>query len=154
MIYNAFISYSHSANNKLARALQRSLQSFAKPWYRRSKISVFLDRTDLAASPGLWPSIERSLEQSDFFILLASPESAASPWVNREVGFWLESCSPDTLLIALTHGQMVWDGVAGGFNWDKTNALPETLRCRFSAEPQWVDLRELEERQNHCRVGW
>ena len=33
--YDAFISYSHAADGKLAPNLQDALQRFAKPWYRR-----------------------------------------------------------------------------------------------------------------------
>ena len=35
-----------------------------------------------------WGSIEAALKGSRFFILLASPESARSVWVQREVAFW------------------------------------------------------------------
>ena len=32
--YRAFISYSHTADNRIAIALQAALHRFAKPWYR------------------------------------------------------------------------------------------------------------------------
>jgi hypothetical protein len=59
---------------------------------------LFRDDTSLSATPHLWPMIEQALGQSRHFLLLASPEAAASRWVNKEVAFWLENNSVDTLL--------------------------------------------------------
>ena len=41
----------------------------------------------------------RSLGESEYFLLLASPQAAASNWVQQEVAFWLQHRSPGTLLI-------------------------------------------------------
>jgi hypothetical protein len=38
----------------------------------------------------MWPSIEQALGQPRFLILLATPEAAAWPWVNKAVAYWLE----------------------------------------------------------------
>jgi hypothetical protein len=75
--YDAFISYNHSADRRLAEALQRGLYRFAAPFPGRRAVSLFRDETHLSASPGLWPTIERALDASAWFILLASPEAAA-----------------------------------------------------------------------------
>ena len=48
MKYDAFISYSHSADGRLAPAVQSGLQRLARPWYRRSALRVFRDETGLA----------------------------------------------------------------------------------------------------------
>jgi hypothetical protein len=113
MLYKAFISYSHAADGKLAPALQSALHRFAKPWWRLRSMRVFRDRTNLAANPHLWPSIERALGESEYLLLFASPQSAGSRWVEREVTWWLTQ-SPheqplERLLILLTHGELVWD---------------------------------------------
>jgi MTH538 TIR-like domain (DUF1863) len=97
--YDAFVSYSHAADGQLAPALQAGLQGLGKPWYRRRVLRVFRDKTSLSASPELWPSIERALAASRYFILLASPEAARSHWVDQEVRWWLEHRSPATTLI-------------------------------------------------------
>ena len=89
MRYDAFISYSHAADGKLAPALQSALQRFAKPWYRRRALHIFRDQTSLAATPELWPTIQAALDDAKYFLLLASPEAAQSKWVRREVGHWL-----------------------------------------------------------------
>jgi hypothetical protein len=43
MQYAAFLSYSHTADGKLAPALQSALYQFAKPWYRLRAVRVFRD---------------------------------------------------------------------------------------------------------------
>ncbi len=138
--YRAFISYSHAVDGKLAPALQNGLQQFAKRWNKLRAIRIFRDQTSLSANPGLWSSIERALAESDFFILLASPEAARSEWVAREVGYWLEHRNLSRLLVAVTDGDLVWDGVTG-LDWERTTALPPVLRGHFREEPRYVDLR-------------
>ena len=138
--YSAFISYSHALDGRLAPALDDALERFAKPWFRRRALHVFRDETSLSANPGLWPSIEAALASSEFFILLASPEAAWSPWVNREVQYWCEHKPRDTLLIALTARTLVWDPDAGDFDWTRTTALPPALEHRLSDEPRHIDL--------------
>ena len=139
-IYDAFVSYSHAKDKPIAAALQSVIQTLGKPWYRRRALRVFRDDTSLSATPQLWPSIEQALGNSRFLILLASPDAAASPWVNKEVAFWLDTRSADTLLIALTDGELAWDNAAGDFVRRERMPLPPALTGRFAAEPKWVDL--------------
>jgi hypothetical protein len=107
--YDAFISYSHAADGQLAPALQTGLQSLGKPWYRRRALRVFRDKTSLSATPELWPTIEQALAGSRFFVVLASPEAAASRWVDQEVDWWRAHRSASTVLIGLTGGSLAWD---------------------------------------------
>ena len=81
--YKAFISYSHAVDGKLAPALHDALHRFAKPWYRPRALRVFHDQANLAANPGLWSSIQAALADSEFLVLLASPQAAQSEWVAR-----------------------------------------------------------------------
>jgi hypothetical protein len=97
-VYDAFISYSHAQDRLIADALQREMQRFGVPWYRHRPLPpgspaqvgslrpllVFRDITNLAATPGLWPDIERALGMSEWFILMASPAAARSPWVRKK----------------------------------------------------------------------
>jgi tetratricopeptide (TPR) repeat protein len=139
--YDAFISYSHARDKPIASALQSVLQRLGKPWYKRRSLRVFRDDTSLSATPHLWPTIEMALHDSRFLILLASPESASSPWVQKEVAYWLENKSIETLLIAVTQGSLSWDALKGDFSWSESPPLPVALKGRFSNEPRWVDLR-------------
>lgn len=140
--YDAFISYSHARDRGIATALQDVVQRLGKPWYRRRALRVFRDDTSLAATPALWPSIVDALDGSRFLILLASPEAAASRWVDREVAHWLAHRGADTLLLALTAGELNWDEAAGDFAWSAQTPLPPALKGRFAHEPRWVDVRD------------
>src|SRR5882757_56750 len=143
--YDAFISYSHTKDRALAAALQAVKQKLGKPWYLRRALRVFRDDTSLAATPQLWSSIEAALSQSRYLVLLASPEAAASPWVQKEVAYWLEHKSTDTLLIALADGTLAWDYDAGDFYWSDNSPLPAVLQGRFANEPKWVDVSAFRE---------
>jgi hypothetical protein len=101
---------------------------------------VFRDDTSLSATPQLWPTIEQALAESRYLIVLASPEAAASPWVNKEIAWWLEHKSTDALLVAVTDGALSWDGAANDFASRDPTSLPPVLKGRFAAEPKWVDL--------------
>jgi WD40 repeat protein len=139
--YKAFISYSHGADNRLAPALRTALHGFAKPWYRLRAMRVFRDETGLAITSALWPSIEAALLDSEYFLLLASPDAAASEWVQREVACWLDRRPADHLLIALTHGEIRWNDAVHDFDWNGTDALPPRLSKAFDQVPKYVDLR-------------
>ncbi len=138
--YDAFLSYGHAADGRLAPAVARCLHRLAKPWNRRRAMRVFRDQASLSANPDLWATIEAALGNSRYFVLLASPDGARSPWVGREVAYWRAHRHPDTFLIALTAGEIHWDHRRGDFDWARTTALPEQLRGWFAAEPLWVDL--------------
>jgi WD40 repeat protein len=136
--YDAFFSYSHAADGRLAPALQSGLQRFAKPWYRPRALHVFRDETGLATNPHLWSSIQTALDESEWFVLLASREAASSPWVDREVRRWLTTKPHDHLLAVVTDGGFDWDVAAHGLIGD---AVPAGLREAVHEEPRFLDLR-------------
>ncbi|MGC2300239.1 MAG: TIR domain-containing protein [Acidobacteriaceae bacterium] len=139
--YQAFLSYSHEADATLAASLQSSLSRLAKPWYRVRSMRIFLDKSSLSANPALGQSIQDALGQSEHFLLLASPASAASHWVHREVEWWLQNRSAAKLILCLTGGEITWDDHAADFDWEKTTAIPSSLKGTFPAEPLYADFR-------------
>ncbi|ALN61909.1 WD domain, G-beta repeat family protein [Lysobacter antibioticus] len=141
MSYKAFISYSHAADGKLAPAVQRALHRVAKPWYRLRTMRVFRDQTNLAASPRLWTSIESALKETEFFLYMASPTAAQSPWVQKEVDWWLKNRSPERFLILLTEGDIAWSEVKQDLDWTATTALPQQMAGALAEEPLYTDLR-------------
>ena len=140
MLYKAFISYSHATDGKLAPAVQHALHRIAKPWHRLRTMRVFRDQTNLATSPGLWTSIESALREAEFFLYMASPTAAQSPWVQKEVEWWLKNRSWQTFLILLTDGSIAWDNTKQNMDWTVTNALPRQLANAFPEEPLYTDL--------------
>jgi len=139
--YDAFISYSHAADGRLAPAVQRALHRIARPWYRRRALRVFRDKTSLAVTPAVWPTIETALKESRYLVVLASPDAARSEWVEMEITWWLNNRSTDTLLIVLTAGNIRWNTSGRDFYPEFSDALPSCLLGRFPQEPLWVDLR-------------
>jgi WD40 repeat protein len=138
LAYDAFISYSHAADGRLAPALQSGLQRLAKPWYRLRALRVFRDETGLSTNPHLWSSIAAALDESERFVLLASPESASSPWVDKEIAHWLDTKSADRILSVVTSGDWGWDPIACRLVGD---AVPERLALALVEEPRHLDLR-------------
>ncbi|MFT3705255.1 MAG: TIR domain-containing protein [Agriterribacter sp.] len=140
-MYNAFISYSHGSDLLFAPALQSALQNFAKPWYKKRNLEIFRDESNLSASPLLWKNITAALDAAQFLILLASPASEKSLWVNKEVEYWLQHKTVDTILIVLTEGNMDWDNEHNGFLHPDQNALPPVLDGAFDSAPFYIDMR-------------
>ena len=151
--YDAFISYSHAVDGELARDLQHGLERLSKPWYRRKPfMRVFRDETSFTPGADLGDKIVGALDSADHLVLLLSPESARSPWVNAELTHWLRTKSKDDITIVITE----WDGPEGveqpkslssaaaepnlrDFDWDGED-VPRALRGQY-AEPLAVDMR-------------
>ena len=101
---------------------------------------LVLTGTPLGANPRLCRSLEDSLRRSEFYILLASPGSALSPWVGQELSFWLGSRGCAQLLIVQTAGSIIWIPAAKDFDWSQTHALNgKVLSGKFAEAPLWVD---------------
>lgn len=145
--YDAFISYSHAADGALAPSLRNGLQRFATPWRVFGltnpirSLQIFQDHASLAANPALWPTIESALSSAQWFILLASPEAAQSPWVAKEVEYWRSNKDPAKLLIVQTDGEIAWDPQANDFDLTQTTTLPRQLAGAYPHEPRWIDAR-------------
>jgi WD40 repeat protein len=138
--YDAFISYSQQADLQLAQVLSRDMRRFAHKPLRVRALRIYRDHENLAAHPDLWAKVSDALEQSRYFVLMATPAAAGSRWVRREVGYWQRNRDPSTFLIVHTGGEIVWDETTEDFDWDKTTALPQQLRGWFPAQPGWVPL--------------
>ena len=89
--HRAFISYSQ-ADMTAARRLQRWLEAYklprraAKSTSRPRRIGkLFRDETDLSGAADLGDALKTALDTSEALIVLCSPDSAKSEWVNREI---------------------------------------------------------------------
>jgi WD40 repeat protein len=139
--FDAFVSYSHATDNRIAPSIVEGLRNFAKPWYKLRALRVFRDETSLPASAGLLQDIQAGLAESNFFILLASPGAARSKWVDRELRYWLAERPVTNLLIALTDGTLLWNDALHVFDQQASSSLPPALQKAFDDEPRIVDLR-------------
>lgn len=141
MAYDAFISYSHLADEHLAPVVRKGLHRFAKPWNRGPILNVFLDNESLSAGDALSPAIESALRDARYLILLASYEAARpNGWVEKEIKWWMDHKEVEKLLIVVTAGTLKWSEESNDFEWSDATPLPELLRGRFKKEPIYVDL--------------
>src|SRR5882724_7860007 len=110
--YDAFISYRHvEPDRRWAKWLHKSLETYRVPSRLvrergvRPRIErVFRDEEELPASADLSKEIDRALEQSRFLIVICSPRTPASRWVNKEVQRFREMGRHDRILALLIEG--------------------------------------------------
>lgn len=138
--YHGFMSYSHSADAKLAPILQRAIQAINSTWFGLRSTWLFRDDTGFGPTDDLWGKLQEALDQSRFFILLASPAAEKSDWVKREVRYWL-ALERGLPIIILTEGTISWDAAGSDFDWASSTALPRLLSRKYASEPKSVDLR-------------
>ena len=123
--YDAFISYKHGAvDSAAARALQKNLEHFRAPLLsgiglpgmsshekadRPKKTGrirrVFLDDGELSACAAFGSHIREALKKSRWLIIICSPETKRSPWVNLEIETFLEYHDRDHILAVMTSGE-------------------------------------------------
>ncbi|AKZ58756.1 putative membrane protein [Streptomyces ambofaciens ATCC 23877] len=141
--YGVFLSYSGDRDRRWLPQLRHEIEKQSRPWYKPPRIRVFLDKTGVSIGPELWGKIEAGLARSDWLVVLASPEARASKWVDREIAWWLEHRSAQTILLVVTAGRLVWDERQGDWDPELSTALPARLAGKFQQEPVWktVDLR-------------
>jgi hypothetical protein len=93
--YWAFISYSH-ADEEWAKWLHKSLETYRVPRklvgrkapageIPRRLFPIFRDRDELPGASDLGGKIKEALSQSRSLIVICSPKSAVSRWVNEEI---------------------------------------------------------------------
>jgi tetratricopeptide (TPR) repeat protein len=128
--YGAFISYVGVKDKPTAAALQSFIQRKGKPWYRRRGVRIFRDDTGLSGITDAWAVTEKALSQSRFFILLASPEAAASKSIVKQIAYWLDHNGVDTLLLAVTDGELEWSDLPNQVRQTRNAHLPISLDLR------------------------
>jgi tetratricopeptide (TPR) repeat protein len=93
--YRAFISYSHR-DKAWAAWLHKALEAYAIPRRLVGQTTaigvtparlapIFRDRDELASATDLGHKVNEALAQSECLLVICSPHSAASHWVNQEV---------------------------------------------------------------------
>jgi len=93
--YRAFISYSHR-DKAWAGWLHRALETYAVPKRLVGQATafgeiparlapIFRDRDELASATDLGRKVNEALAQSESLLVICSPHSATSHWVNEEV---------------------------------------------------------------------
>lgn len=113
--YYAFISY-RSTDVKWAIWLQKKLEAYALPTALQQKRKslpkhlrpIFRDGTDINVGE-LKRELDDKLDQSEYLIVLCSPQSAASPWVGEEITRFCESGRRDKIVALIIDGSPYCD---------------------------------------------
>lgn len=114
--YWAFISYSHR-DKKWGDWLHKGIETYrvpaelvGKPTLRGYSVPkrifpVFRDREELPVSSNLGDNLQTALRQSRYLIVICSPNSAASEWVNEEVRYFKLLDREDRVLCLIADGE-------------------------------------------------
>ncbi len=113
--YKAFISYCF-ADRKWGDWLHHALEVYRTPkplvgtqtWIGpvpRRLHPIFKDRQEEAASAGITSSIQKGLDNSEFLVIVCSPRSAQSKWVNHEVAYFKRHHDPSKILTVIVDGE-------------------------------------------------
>ena len=107
----AFISYRHlDLDISVAKKLHRLIEHFRIPAeysqsYPNRKFGyVFRDQDELPVSSDLSESIQNALDNSEFLIVICTPETPKSVWVEREISYFLRHHDRDHILAVLADG--------------------------------------------------
>jgi tetratricopeptide (TPR) repeat protein len=112
--YKAFISYSHR-DRDWSVWLQRALERYRVPNrlvgsegefgpIPRRLAPVFLDREELSSGSDLSAKVKESLDASEALIVVCSPSSAQSIWVNEEIRYFLSLDRKDRIFALIVDG--------------------------------------------------
>jgi tetratricopeptide (TPR) repeat protein len=144
MKYSAFISYNHH-DGATAVWLHRALERYSIPkrlWGRPAPWGeigprlppVFRDRDELATSSDLAASVRAALAEAATLIVICSPRSAKSRWVDEEIRTFIAQGRRDYIRL------LIADGEPHAADPDR-ECLPPALREDGGPEPLAADLR-------------
>ena len=152
--YFAFISYSHK-DQELAKRLKKRLQSYHLPSRLRKSYPglpkklrpVFLDESSLVSiDESLQKSLYINLDNSNYLIVICSPNSAQSVYVNDEVKHFIETGKMGHIV------PLIVEGVPHSGD-EATECFPPAIRnLPREQELLGVDLTKFGERDAFLRV--
>lgn len=108
--YIAFISYKHTEHDAaIAKQVHTLIENYIIPRSLRKDTKklgiVFRDEEELPISSDLTESICEALDASRYLIVVCSPEAKQSPWVAREINYFLAHHRPEDAFVVLVGGE-------------------------------------------------
>ncbi len=145
--YVAFLSYSHR-DKAATEWLHRSLERFRMPkklvGHETAKgrvparlIPIFRDRDELAATDDLGAALNQALEASEHLIVVASPASAKSKYVEEEIRRFKMSKGEARVFALIVGGEPYASAMPGH---EDEEAFPRALRFRLGPDGQVSDV--------------
>lgn len=112
MKYDAFISYRHSEPDLyIAKRVHKGLETLSVPKAvvkktGKKKISrVFRDQEELPIGSDLGDNIESALAESEYLLVICSPRTPESYWVQKEIDTFIEMHGREHILAVLVEGE-------------------------------------------------
>ena len=108
--YAAFISYRHCPlDMAVAEAVHKQIERYRIPKDLRKNGEkhlgvVFRDRDELPLSNNLTEDIYEALDHSRFLIVICTPETPESLWVDREIQYFIKKHGRERVLTVLAAG--------------------------------------------------
>lgn len=109
--YVAFISYRHATlDSAVAKQIHTLVEQYCIPRSLRRDGKkrlglVFRDREELPISSDLSEDICRALDHAEHLIVVCSPNTKQSPWVTREIDYFLEHHDRSKVFTVLAAGE-------------------------------------------------
>jgi hypothetical protein len=137
--YWAFISYSH-ADEEWAKWLHKSIETYRVPRkivgrktvqgeIPKRLFPVFRDREELPGASDLGGKLQEALRTSRSLIVICSPKSAVSKWVNEEIKTYKSLGLADRVFCLITDGEPNTAPDSG-----LLEAFPQAVRFQVTAE--------------------
>ncbi|BCU78905.1 TIR domain-containing protein [Luteolibacter sp. LG18] len=149
--YWAFISYSH-ADKAWADWLHKSLERYPMPRDLVGKPTpaddpvpkrftpVFRDREELPTATDLGAVIARALQAARFLVVICSPRSAKSQWVEQEIIAYKRLHGESRVLCLIVDGEPWASEGKPGVDPDD-ECFPRAVRYRLGADGELSDVR-------------
>ena len=155
--YWGFLSYSHD-DRRAAERLHRALESYRIPArlvgldgpfgpVPARLLPIFRDRDELKAGRSLGPEVEQALSVSRSLILLCSPASATSPWVEAEVAAFGRLNPEGPMFCVFLSGEPLASDSAA-------ECLAASAKTRFTSLPGMAEIAPVAVDLRPHRDGW
>lgn len=110
VVFDAFVCYKHGPiDSAAAVTLQRALENYRAPkdisGKRKPFQRVFVDEGELSSCADFGQQIREALKNSGWLIVICSPDTPSSPWVQLEIDTFLEYHDRSRILAVLTSGE-------------------------------------------------
>ncbi|MEO5328644.1 MAG: TIR domain-containing protein [Magnetococcus sp. THC-1_WYH] len=139
--YKAFISYSRE-NTDQAQWLRKQLASTERFKDELNEKTIFLDTAKIAAGADLDGKIVAALEQSEFLILLCTPESANSFYVDLEIRNFKKIHGNKQIIACVFSGNSDWLE----HTHDPDHCFPHAFKIddktKLESKPAFADFRK------------
>ena len=112
MKYNAFISYRHSPlDMEIAKKVHTGLETYKIPKSVQKRLGikkikrVFRDQEELPIGSNLSDNIGEALKESEHLIVICSPRTPQSEWVQKEIETFIRLHGRENVLAVLVEGE-------------------------------------------------